>query len=30
MVPWAYNGGMDVASTSDTRMRRFIEHLLCC
>src|SRR5262245_55958527 len=28
MVPWAYDGGMDIASTSSARMRRVIEHLL--
>jgi hypothetical protein len=28
MVPWAYDGRIDIASTSDARMRRIIEHLL--
>src|SRR5262245_24394945 len=28
MVPWAYKGGMDIASTSSARMGRVIEHLL--
>ena len=27
MVLWAYNGGMDIASTSTARMGRVIEHL---
>src|SRR6516164_5693588 len=30
LVLWAYNGRMEIASTSDARMRRVIEHLLCC
>jgi hypothetical protein len=29
-VLWAYNGGMDIASTSTARMGRVIEHLFCC
>jgi|SRR6516162_5064090 len=30
MVPWAYNGGMDIASTSTARIGRVIEQLFCC
>jgi hypothetical protein len=27
---WACNGRVDIASGRDARMRRVIEHLLCC
>jgi hypothetical protein len=30
LLLWAYNGKLDIASISDARMRRVMEHLLCC
>jgi hypothetical protein len=28
MVPWAYDGRVNIASASSARLRRVIEHLL--